>query len=420
MAKILHNNNKSKQQKKLKSYYRLVRGCRYITHHTELPHHTNLYANHCNDRQRVIINRIRAFEDRGYQGVCKTEDDWWVDEYLPTQMIEVCKRTFQRDLEYLEKIGLIRRNTWNKPTGGAKRIIYTAWGLESYEKHFLFADRKNPEIDYKIKPFNVFQQYYDFKKQVEQLNNDFWEQQDNETQAIIDQQVTKQLSRNVVPISEFTPSEYNSDILYTPRAKAPSSFRILRSQEELKRWLEDPESSGTNVHWTSDALRGLEKEWHLAMLLQIAATQRRFGESREDREQYLLWLYGTIEQLALSGKIPIPENLLLYTLKCHGWRKYAQWQEARHAQKLERNSAPPRRSDDVKYLSQHCINLVMNFASEAGFLVEGRYLWMDSVSWAYVDESDILCEISDWAKQNDRSDISKILVDHFGEFVGVN
>jgi hypothetical protein len=62
---------------------------------------------------------------------------------------------------------------------------------------------------------------------------------------------------------------------------------------------------------------------------------------------------------------------------------------------------------------------VMNFASEVGFLVEGRYLWMDSVSWSYVDESDILCEISDWAKQNDRSDILQLLVDHFGEFVGV-
>lgn len=418
MARILHNHNNYQQQKKLKSYYRLVRGYRYITHHTELPHHTYLYANHCNDRQRVIINRIRAFEDRGHYGKCITEDDWWVDEYLPSQMIEVCKRTFQRDLEHLEKIGLIRRNTWSKPREkgkkpGKKRCIYTAWGLESYAKNFLFSNKKKPHVDYKVKPFKVFQQYYDFKKQIEELNNDFWISEDTETQTIIDQQVGKQDSSNVVCIHEFTPSEYNSDILYTPRLASPRNCRILRTQEELKRWLEDPSSSGTNVKWTSDALKGLEKEWHLSMLLQIAATQTRFGESRADREQYLLWLYGTIEQLALDGKIPMPNDLLLYVLKCHGWRKYAQWQECRHAQKLEQSRAPRARNDGVKPLSQHAINLVVDFAREVGFTVDGRYLWMDNVTWAYVDESDILCEISDWAKANDRSDILQLLVDRF-------
>jgi hypothetical protein len=421
MARILHNTNKSKQEKSLKSYYKLVNGSRYINHKTELPHHTNLYANHCNDRQRVIINRIRAFEDRGYQGICKTEDDWWVDEYLPTQMINVCKRTFQRDLEHLEKIGLIRRNTWSKHehVGGSKRIIYTAWGLESYEKHFLLYTGKNPDIDYKVKPFKVFQQYHDFKKQVEKLNNDFWKEEDEETQAIIDQEVKIPAVENVVRISEFTPSGYNSDILYISRAKAPRSFRILKTKEELKRWLQDPSSSGTNVKWTSEALKGLEKEWHLVMLLRIADSQTRFGSSRGDREQYLLWLYCTIEQLAIDGKIPMPENMLLYVLKCHGWRKYAQWQESRHAEKLERGRNPSCPLKEIYTLSNDCINRVIDFANEVGFVVDGRYLWIDDVTWTYIDESDVLKVISDWAKCNDRSDVLQLLMDRFQEFVRV-
>lgn len=417
MARILHNNNKSKQQKSLKSYYRLVNGYRYINHQTELPYHTHLYATQCNDRQRVIINRIRAFEDRGYQGICKTEDDWWVDVYLPSQKIDVCKRTFQRDLEYLEKIGLIRRNSWNKPTGGGKRIIYTAWGLKSYEKNFLYCKKNNPEIDYKIKPFRVFKQYYDYTKEVETLNKEFWSEEEAETQAIIDQEVTTQTCKNVVPISEFTPSGYNSDILYTPRVNSSRRCRILNSKEEVKRWLQDPSSSGINVKLTSEALRGLEKEYHLVVLLQIAANQTRFGSSREDREQYLLWLYCTIEQLALDGKIPMPKDMLLYVLKCHGWRKYAQWQEHRHAEKLEKNRKPTSPLAEIYTLSNECINRVIDFANEVGFIVDGRYLWIDDVTWTYIDESDVLKAISDWAKCNNRSDITKKLKEKFKEFV---
>lgn len=165
----------------------LTRELIHILSHAQLPHHFYLYLTQCNYRQRIIMDRIRAFEDRGHYGMCKTSDDWWVDEYLPSQMIESCKKTFQRDLNHLEKIGLIRRNTWSKPpqAGGKKRYIYTAWGLESYAKNFLFKDKKNPNIEYKIKPFSVFQQYYDFKREVEELNNRFWMWDDKETQAII-------------------------------------------------------------------------------------------------------------------------------------------------------------------------------------------------------------------------------------------
>lgn len=418
MARILHNTNNYQQQKKLKSYYRLVRGYQYITHQTELPHHTYLYANQCNDRQRVIINRIRAFEDRGYYGMCKTSNDWWVDEYLPSQMINICKETFKRDLNHLEKIGLIRRNTWAKPPqagkkGGKKRYIYTAWGLESYAKNFLFSTKKNPNINYKIKPFNVFQQYYNFKKEVEELNSQFWGLEDEETQSIIDKQVNESALPNVPSIYEFTPSEYNSDILYTPRLQSPRKITILRTKEELKKWLEDPGSYGTKVQWTSEALKGLEKEWHLSMLLQIAATQNRFGEDRQTREQYLLWLYGTIEKLAQDGKIPMPKDLLLYVLKCHGWRKYAQFRECQHAEKLERNRAPRPQAEKTYTLSNDCINRVLDFANEVGFYVDDRYLWMDEASWAYIDQSDILQEIADWAKQNDRLEILQMLVDRF-------
>lgn len=419
MTKILHNSNKSKQEKSLKSYYRLVNGYRYITHQTELPHHTNLYATQCNDRQRVIINRIRAFEDRGYQGICKTEDDWWVDVYLPTQKIYICEKTFQRDLRHLEKIGLIRRNSWNKPTGGAKRIIYTAWGLKSYEKNFLYYQKNNPDIDYKIKPFKVFRQYYDFKKEVETLNDEFWAEEEIQTQNIIDQEVTTQTCKNVPPISEFTPSGYNSDILYTPRVNSSRRCRILNSKEEVKRWLQHPSSSGNNVKWTSEALIGLEKEYHLVVLLHIAANQTRFGSSREDREQYLLWLYCTIEQLALDGKIPMPKDMLLYVLKCHGWRKYAQWQEYRHAEKLEKNRKPTCPLAEIYTLSNECINRVVDFANEVGFFVDGRYLWVDDVTWTYIDEWDVLKVISDWAKCNDRSDILQLLMDRFQEFVRI-
>lgn len=166
----------------------LTRELIHILSHAQLPHHFHLYLTQCNDRQRVIINRIRAFEHGGYQKICKTRDDWWVNEYLPSQMIEICKKTFQRDLNHLEKIGLICRNTWSKPpqAGGKKRYIYTAWGLESYAKNFLFKAKNNASIDYKIKPFSVFKQYYNFKREIEELNDRFWMLENKDTQAIID------------------------------------------------------------------------------------------------------------------------------------------------------------------------------------------------------------------------------------------
>jgi len=147
---------------------------RYILLHARLPHHAKIYYTKCNIRQRAIIDRIRAFEKKGYKHICHASNDWWIGEYLPSQLIKVSESTFRRDLLHLEKMGLIRRNIWNKPreAGGKVRIIYTAWGLESYARYFLFRNI-NPKYNNKEKPDKVIASFFDFEREIQELNQEF-------------------------------------------------------------------------------------------------------------------------------------------------------------------------------------------------------------------------------------------------------
>lgn len=145
---------------------------RHILLHARLPHHANMYYTQCNLRQRAILDRLRGFEEKGYKHTCNASNDWWVEKYLPTQLIKVSESTFRRDLLHLEKMGLIRRNIWNKPreAGGKVRIIYTAWGLQNYARYFLL---RNTRYNNKDKPRKVFADFFDFEKEIQELNQEF-------------------------------------------------------------------------------------------------------------------------------------------------------------------------------------------------------------------------------------------------------
>lgn len=144
----------------------------YILCRTQLPHHANLYWTQCNGRQRVIIHRLRGFEKRGYKHICNASTNWWIKEYLPIHGINISESTFRRDLLHLEEIGLIRRNVWNKPreVGGKVRVMYSAWGLENYARYFLF---RNTRYNNKDKPRKVVADFFDFEKEIQELNKEF-------------------------------------------------------------------------------------------------------------------------------------------------------------------------------------------------------------------------------------------------------
>lgn len=150
---------------------------RYVLCRTQLPHHAKLYWKQCNGRQRAIINRVTGFEKRGYKHVCNASTNWWIKEYLPSWGINISESTFRRDLLHLEKIGLIRRNIWNKPreVGGKVRVMYSAWGLENYARFFLYKN-KNPKYNNKDKPPKVFDDYFNFKREIKELTQEFWKQ----------------------------------------------------------------------------------------------------------------------------------------------------------------------------------------------------------------------------------------------------
>lgn len=139
---------------------------------SRLPHHMQLYWTHCNGRQREILQRIIGFEKNGYKHFCNASNRWWVKEYLPSQLIKVSESTFRRDLLHLEKLGLIRRNVWNKPreVGGKVRVMYSAWGLESYARYFLF---RNTRYNNKDKPSKVIADFFDFEREIIEQTEDF-------------------------------------------------------------------------------------------------------------------------------------------------------------------------------------------------------------------------------------------------------
>lgn len=139
---------------------------------SRLPHHMQLYWTHCNGRQREILQRIIGFEKNGYKHFCNASNYWWVKKYLPSCEINISESTFRRDLLHLEKLGLIRKNVWNKPrqVGGKVRIIYTAWGLESYERYFLF---RNTKFNNKEKPRKVISSFFDFDREIRKLTYEF-------------------------------------------------------------------------------------------------------------------------------------------------------------------------------------------------------------------------------------------------------
>lgn len=139
---------------------------------SRLPHHMQLYWTHCNGRQRAIIHRIIGFEKNGYKHFCNASTHWWVKEYLPSCGINISESTFRRDLLHLEKLGLIRRNVWNKPkeAGGKVRIIYTAWGLESYARYFLF---RTTRYNNNEKPDKVVASFFNFEREIQELSYEF-------------------------------------------------------------------------------------------------------------------------------------------------------------------------------------------------------------------------------------------------------
>lgn len=153
----------------------LVHAIRNSVAHSRLPHHTQLYWTHCNGRQRAIVHRIIRFEKNGYKHFCNASTRWWIKEYLPSCGINISESTFRRDLLHLEKLGLIRRNVWNKPreVGGKVRMIYTAWGLENYAIYFLF---RNTRYNNKDKPSKVVADFFDFERGVQELTHKFYRQ----------------------------------------------------------------------------------------------------------------------------------------------------------------------------------------------------------------------------------------------------
>lgn len=376
------------------SKYIKAQGIQYITKNTVLAYHTHIYATNLNDRQKLIINRIRHFEERGSFHYCKASTQWWL-EFLAKNGYPISRRMFFYDLSLLERLKLIKRNTYETP-GGSRRQIYTAWGISLYKKYWLFRKRFYAG-ELVIKPKHVYEECLEFEMAVEALNAQYLK--DNvKTKTIKPQSFAPPCTR----IKKFIPSEYKLDNVYT-------KYNLLQSQKELEQWLDSPNVATQSVQWHQSIFQGLEKRYHKPLMAQIGRLQTWWPPNAAE---YLPWLYDQIMDLAQSGKIPMPMEPITYVLKCHNSKRYGQWMDWQDAQKLKRNLAAraPTPPDRLPY---ELAMRAQQFVLGAGVPNDGhRALLGDYGRPDFYDPTILRC-IKSWAQDDENYAVLRSMYEMF-------
>lgn len=266
-------NNQINAKRNLSSCYQVHRvskyiraqGIQYITKNTVLPHHTHIYATKLNDRKRLIIDRIRHFEQKGSFHYCKAGTEWWLN-FLAENGHPISERMFYYDLSHLERLKLIKRNTYETPDG-PKRQMYTAWGIGLYKKHWLFRKRYY-KGELVVKPQHVYESCADFEAAVEVLNDHYMKTK------VAD---TKKVDTHCSPIMEYLPTVNNKDYYTTKVAlnvPKEEKKRALGTQN-ITEWLEKG-----SIHVPEEALGDVIRDRTTQLATISAICQRQ------------PWLYG--------------------------------------------------------------------------------------------------------------------------------
>lgn len=372
------------------SKYIKAQGIQYVTKNTVLPHHTYIYATELNDREKLILDRIRHFEERGSFHYCKASTEWFL-RFLAEQGHPIKKRMFYYDLDHLERLKLIKRNTYETP-GGSRRQIYTAWGIALYKKYWLFRKRFYAG-QLVVKPKHVYEECLDFEMAVESLNAEYVKPKPTKTQVV---------ALPCTRIKKFIPSEYKLDNVYT-------QYNLLQSQKELKEWLDSPNIGNQSVRWHQSIIQGLETRYHKPLMAQIGRIQKWWPPNATE---YLPWLYDQIMDLAQSGKIPMPMEPITYVLKCHNSKRYGQWMDWQDAQKLKRNLAAraPAATDRLPY---ELAKRAEDFVRQTQIPHDGCRALLGEFGRPAFDNPKILRCIKSWAQDEENYGILRAMYDMF-------